>query len=199
VDQCGLPEDVHHGRDLLYPFPRTVWRGHELPNLSAWNETCAAYGNVVWNHRMFLLYRDAQYLDVMERVLYNGFLDGVSLKGDRFFYQNPLTSFGNYLRFEWINTPCCPPNVVRLIASLPAYIYAQAPGVVYVNLFIGRRARLTVHGIAVTLAQRDAVFMGRPYSHSGGSRPPGELRARGAHTALVPRAGGALRSLSFRR
>jgi DUF1680 family protein len=69
---------------------------------------------------MFLLYRDAQYLDVMERVLYNGFLDGVSLKGDRFFYQNPLTSFGNYQRFEWINTPWCPANVVRLIASLPA-------------------------------------------------------------------------------
>jgi len=126
---------------------------YELPNLSAWNETCAAYGNVVWNHRMFLLYRDAQYLDVMERVLYNGLLDGVSLKGDRFFYQNPLKSFGNYQRFEWINTPCCPPNVVRLIASLPAYVYAQAPGVVYVNLFIGSRARLTVDGIAVTLAQ----------------------------------------------
>ena len=90
---------------------------YELPNLSAWNETCAAYGNIVWNHRMFLLHEDAAYIDVMERVLYNSFAAGVSLKGDRFFYQNPLKSFGNYERFEWINTPCCPPNVVRLMAS----------------------------------------------------------------------------------
>ena len=126
---------------------------YELPNLSAWNETCAAYGNVVWNHRLFLLNRDAQYLDVMERVLYNGFLDGVSLKGDRFFYQNPLKSFGNYQRFEWINTPCCPPNVVRLMASLPGYIYAQAPGVVYVNLFIGSTARVKIEGAEVKLTQ----------------------------------------------
>jgi DUF1680 family protein len=126
---------------------------YELPNLSAWNETCAAYGNVVWNHRMFLLYQDAQYLDVMERVIYNGFLDGVSLNGDRFFYQNPLKSFGNYQRFEWINTPCCPPNLVRLIASLQGYIYAQAPGKVYVNLFIGSTGRLSLDGAAVTLRQ----------------------------------------------
>jgi uncharacterized protein len=69
---------------------------YELPNLSAWNETCAAYGNVVWNHRMFLLHRDARYIDVMERILYNGFAAGVSLKGDRFYYQNPLKSFGDY-------------------------------------------------------------------------------------------------------
>ncbi len=70
----------------------------ELPNLSAWNETCAAYGNIVWNHRMFLLHEDAEYIDVMERVLYNAFPAGVSLKGDRFFYQNPLKSFGNCRR-----------------------------------------------------------------------------------------------------
>ena len=126
---------------------------YELPNLSAWNETCAAYGNVVWNHRLFLLYQDAKYLDVMERVLYNAFLDGVSLKGDRFFYQNPLKSFGNYQRFEWINTPCCPPNVVRLLASLPGYVYAQAPGTVYVNLFIGSTARVKVGDAAVKLTQ----------------------------------------------
>lgn len=126
---------------------------YELPNLSAWNETCAAYGNVVWNHRLFLLNQDAKYLDVMERVLYNGFLDGVSLKGDRFFYQNPLKSFGNYQRFEWINTPCCPPNVVRLVAGLPGYIYAQAPGTVYVNLFIGSTARVKVDGAQLKLTQ----------------------------------------------
>jgi DUF1680 family protein len=73
---------------------------YELPNLSAWNETCAAYGNVVWNHRMFLHHGDAKYLDLMERVLYNGFLTGVSQKGDSFFYQNPLMSYGDYERFD---------------------------------------------------------------------------------------------------
>ena len=111
---------------------------YELPNLSGWSETCASYGNIVWNHRMFLLHQDGQYLDQMERILYNGFLDGVSLKGDRFFYQNPLMSYGNYDRFDWINTPCCPPNVVRLMASLSSYIYATSADDLYVNLFVGR-------------------------------------------------------------
>jgi len=125
---------------------------YELPNLSAWNETCAAYGNVVWNHRMFLLHEDAEYIDVMERVLYNSFAAGVSLKGDRFFYQNPLKSFGNYERFEWINTPCCPPNVVRLMASIGSYIYAVSPRAIYVNLFVAGSA--TVNGVKLTQETR---------------------------------------------
>jgi DUF1680 family protein len=127
---------------------------YELPNLSAWNETCASYGNVVWNHRMFLLHGDAKYLDQMERVLYNSFLAGVSLKGDRFFYQNPLMSYGNYDRFDWINTPCCPPNVVRLLASLGHYVYAMDDNGVYVNLFVGSRATVSVSGTAVKLQQQ---------------------------------------------
>jgi DUF1680 family protein len=117
---------------------------YELPNLSAWNETCASYGNIVWNQRMFQLHQDAKYIDVLERVLYNGFAGGVSLKGDRFFYQNPLRSFGNYERFEWIDVPCCPPNVVRLIASLGSYIYAQSSDSVYVNLFVGSNAKVSL-------------------------------------------------------
>lgn len=126
----------------------------ELPNLSAWNETCAAYGQVVWNHRQFLLHRDARYIDVMERVLYNAFAAGVSLSGDRFFYQNPLKSFGDYERFEWINVPCCPPNVVRLTASIGNYIYAHTPRSVYVNLFIGSRAAIPLaQGTTVALTQ----------------------------------------------
>lgn len=120
---------------------------YELPNLSAWSETCAAYGNFVWNHRMFLLHEDAAYADVMERVLYNAFAAGVSLKGDRFFYQNPLKSFGNYERFEWIDTPCCPPNVVRLMASLGSYIYAKSAAATYVNLYIASTA--TVDGVKI--------------------------------------------------
>ena len=127
---------------------------YELPNLSAWNETCASYGSVVWNQRMFLLHHDAQYLDMLERTLYNGFLDGVSLDGSRFFYQNPLMSYGSYERFEWINTPCCPPNVVRLIASLGNYLYAVGPRDVYVNLFVGSNAHATIDGVRVSLRQQ---------------------------------------------
>jgi DUF1680 family protein len=126
---------------------------YELPNLSAWNETCAAYGNVVWNHRLFLLNRDARYIDVMERVLYNALLVGVSLRGDRFFYQNPLKSFGDYDRFEWINVPCCPPNVVRLVASLGDYVYATADHDLYVNLFMDNTADIEFDSGQVTLRQ----------------------------------------------
>lgn len=126
----------------------------ELPNLSAWNETCAAYGNVIWNHRLFLLNKDARYIDVMERVLYNGLLVGVSLEGHRFFYQNPLMSFGDYGRFEWINVPCCPPNVVRMIASIGEYVYAtDAARELYVNLFVDSDAELALGGTDVRVRQ----------------------------------------------
>ena len=127
---------------------------HELPNLSAWNETCAAYGSAVWCHRLALLDRDARYVDVMERVLYNALLVGVSLRGDRFFYQNPLKSFGDYTRFEWINVPCCPPNVIRMVASIGNYLYATDPsGALYVNLFTSSDARVEVAGVPVRLRQ----------------------------------------------
>jgi len=127
-------------------FHEQFGSAYELPNLSAWNETCASYGNIVWNQRMFQLHQDAKYIDVLERVLYNGFADGVSLKGDRFFYQNPLRSFGSYERFEWIDVPCCPPNVVRLMASLGSYIYAQSSDSVYVNLFVASNAKVSLPG-----------------------------------------------------
>ncbi len=127
---------------------------HELPNLSAWNETCAAYGSAVWCHRLALLDRDARYVDVMERVLYNALLVGVSLRGDRFFYQNPLKSFGDYERFDWINVPCCPPNVIRILASIGSYVYATDPsGMLYVNLFTNSEARLDIAGIPVRVRQ----------------------------------------------
>ena len=125
-------------------FHEQFGSAYELPNLSAWNETCASYGNIVWNQRMFQLHQDARYIDVLERVLYNGFAGGVSFRGDRFFYQNPLRSFGSYERFEWIDVPCCPPNVVRLMASLGSYIYAQSLDSVYVNLFVSSNARVSL-------------------------------------------------------
>lgn len=127
---------------------------HELPNLSAWNETCAAYGSAVWCHRLALLDRDARYVDVMERVLYNALLVAVSLRGDRFFYQNPLKSFGDYERFDWINVPCCPPNVIRMLASIGSYVYATDPsGGLVVNLFTNSDARVDIAGVRVRVRQ----------------------------------------------
>jgi uncharacterized protein len=153
-------EDVVHHKLYLtgsigsIRFHEQFGSAYELPNLSAWNETCASYGNVVWNQRMFQAHQDAKYIDVLERVLYNGFADGVSLKGDRFFYQNPLRSFGNYERFEWIDVPCCPPNAVRLVASLGSYIYAQGPNAVYINLFVGSNAKMSLaNGNMVSVQQ----------------------------------------------
>lgn len=153
-------EDVVHHKLYLtgsigsIRFHEQFGSAYELPNLSGWNETCAAYGNVVWNQRMFQAHQDAKYIDVLERVLYNGFADGVSLNGDRFFYQNPLRSFGNYERFEWIDVPCCPPNVVRLLAALPSYIYAQSSDSIYVNLFVGSKAKMNLpNGNSVAIEQ----------------------------------------------
>ena len=155
---------------------------YELPNLSAWNETCAAYGNVVWNHRMFLLKRHAQYVDVMERVLYNALLVGVSLEGGRFFYQNPLKSFGDYERFEWINVPCCPPNVVRMVASVGEYVYAtDSARDLYVNLFVGSEADVELAGGEVKIRQETG------YPYDGSVRlevDPGQERAFALHIRI---------------
>ena len=90
---------------------------YELPNMSAYNETCAAIGNDFWNHRLFLLHGDGRYIDVMERTLYNGLLSGVSLDGKSFFYPNPLESAGQHQRSPWFGVACCPGNMTRFLAS----------------------------------------------------------------------------------
>lgn len=133
---------------------------YELPNESAYCETCAAIANVMWNYRMFLLHGDAKYLDVLERVLYNGFLSGVSFSGKEYFYPNPLASDGEWtfnkgsnVRQPWFGCSCCPTNVVRFLPSLPGYAYAVKDDVVYVNLFVGSDATLTVNGQSVRLTQ----------------------------------------------
>jgi len=134
--------------------------GYELPNASAYNETCAAIANIMWNHRLFLLHADARYIDVLERTLYNAFLSGVSLSGDRFFYVNPLASDGkttfdrtSATREPWFECSCCPTNVVRLLPSLPGYIYAQTEGALYVNLYVGGSTAVTLGTNAVRLTQ----------------------------------------------
>jgi DUF1680 family protein len=109
---------------------------YELPNASAYCETCAAIGNVMWNHRMFLFGGDAKYIDVLERTLYNALISGVSLSGDSFFYPNPLESRGQHKRSPWFGCACCPGNITRFIASVPGYVYAQRSDTVYVNLFV---------------------------------------------------------------
>jgi DUF1680 family protein len=127
---------------------------YELPNASAYAETCAAIANALWNYRMFLLHGDAQYIDVLERVLYNGFLAGVSLSGDRFFYVNPLASYGAAARQPWFDCACCPTNVTRFLPSIPGYIYAVRDDAVYVNLFIGGQGRIPLKDQTVTLTQQ---------------------------------------------
>lgn len=108
----------------------------DLPNSSAYCETCASVGMVFWNQRMNLLTGESKYIDVLERSLYNGALDGLSLSGDRFFYGNPLSSVGNYGRSEWFGTACCPSNIARLVASLGDYIYGRSENGIWVNLFV---------------------------------------------------------------
>src|SRR5213076_1657264 len=108
---------------------------YELPNMSAYNEACAAIGNDYWNHRLFLLHADAKYIDVMERTLYNSLISGVSLDGKSFFYPNPLESNGQHQRSPWFGVACCPGNITRFLASVPGYIYAQQSDSFYVNLF----------------------------------------------------------------
>ena len=110
---------------------------YDLPNEQAYCETCASVGMVFWNQRMSALTGNAEYMDVLERSLYNGALDGLSLSGDRFFYGNPLASKGQHQRREWFGTACCPANIARLVASLGDYIYAYGDNAVYVNLFVG--------------------------------------------------------------
>src|SRR5678809_592417 len=111
-------------------------KDYDLPNEDAYCETCASVGMVLWNQRMCELTGDSKYIDVLERSLYNGALDGLSLSGDKFFYDNPLASNGQHQRREWFGTACCPANIARLVASVGSYIYGKSDNGIWVNLFI---------------------------------------------------------------
>ena len=135
-------------------------KNYELPNMTAYCETCAAIGNVYVNHRLFLLHGESKYYDVLERTLYNGLLSGVSLEGNGFFYPNPLESAGQHQRQPWFGCACCPSNICRFIPSLPGYVYAvkenafgKTPAV-YVNLFLSNTSTLNVGGKKVRLSQK---------------------------------------------
>ncbi|MCR5180730.1 MAG: glycoside hydrolase family 127 protein [Bacteroidaceae bacterium] len=129
-------------------------RNYQLPNMSAYCETCAAIGNVYVNHRLFLLHGLSKYYDVLERTLYNGLISGVSLDGGSFFYPNPLASMGQHQRQAWFGCACCPSNICRFIPSLPGYVYAVKDRNVYVNLFLSNNSSLSVDGKAVQISQQ---------------------------------------------
>jgi DUF1680 family protein len=126
---------------------------YELPNETAYTETCAAIGNDLWNHRMFLASGEARFLDVMERVLYNGALSGVSARGDRFFYTNPLESEGGVERAPYFEVACCPANLARLLAHLPGFVYAERGDELFVNLFVASEAEVPLASGSLRLVQ----------------------------------------------
>ena len=134
---------------------------YELPNLTAYNETCAAISMVYLFERMFLLHGDAKYIDCLERTLYNGVISGMSVDGGKFFYPNPLSSDGHYrfnadntmTRQPWFGCACCPSNLCRFIPSMPGYIYGVRENNLYVNLFAANTATIAVGGKKVTLEQ----------------------------------------------
>lgn len=133
---------------------------YQLPNKTAYTETCAAISMMLWNHRLFLLTGDVKYMDVFERTLYNGFLPGISLEGDTYFYPNPLESDGIYKfnhgmikRSPWFDTSCCPVNIVRVLPSLSGYIYSTKGRDIFINLFIGSTSELDIDGKKIKLSQ----------------------------------------------
>lgn len=135
---------------------------YELPNLTAYNETCAAIAQVYLNQRMFMLHGDAKYIDCLERTLYNGVISGMSVDGGKFFYPNPLASDGKYRfnadntieRQPWFGCACCPSNLCRFIPSLPGYVYAVKDNSLYINLFAAGQANISLSGKTVKLEQQ---------------------------------------------
>lgn len=127
---------------------------YELNNFNNYCETCASIANVYWNQRMFLATGDAKYVDVLERTLYNGLIAGVSLSGDKFFYDNPLASDGHASRAPWFGCACCPGNVTRFMASVPGYSYAVDKNDIYVNLYVEGNTTIKIEDAEVELAQK---------------------------------------------
>ena len=135
---------------------------YELPNATAYNETCAAIAQVFWNQRMFLLHGDSKYIDVLEKTLYNGFISGVGLDGKSFFYTNAMQIKNSFnhpdmeaTRSGWFPCSCCPTNVVRLMPSIPGYVYAQQNDKLYANLFIAGTTTLKINGKEVNIIQQN--------------------------------------------
>lgn len=129
-------------------------KDYDLPNRTAYQETCASIALIFWAHRMGLLLEEARFFDALERALYNGALAGIALDGKNFYYVNPLESDGTHHRRPWYACACCPPNIARLIASLGGYLYAQTDSDLWVNLYVESRAKLSLSGREVVLQVR---------------------------------------------
>ena len=135
---------------------------YELPNATAYNETCAAIANVYWNQRMFQLHGNSKYIDVLEKILYNGLISGVGLDGKSFFYTNAMQVKNNFHhhsleeeRSGWFECSCCPTNLTRLLPSVPGYMYAQNADALFVNLFIKSNSFININGKAVGIEQQN--------------------------------------------
>jgi DUF1680 family protein len=162
---------------------------YDLPNDSAYAETCAAIGMALWNHRMFLMSGDGKYADILEREVYNGLISGVSLSGDRFFYVNPLGSVGKHHRVPWFGTSCCPTNIVRYVPGMGERAYAVRDNGVWTVLYLGNTATVALKDGNVTLTQETrypwegdvalAVAPERPFAFDLHLRVPGWCK-RGA-------------------
>ncbi|WP_428230640.1 glycoside hydrolase family 127 protein [Flavobacterium sp.] len=134
---------------------------YELPNLTAYNETCAAIGDVYWNHRLHNLTGKSQYFDVIERIMYNGLISGISLDGKEFFYPNALESDGVFksnrgscTRQAWFDCSCCPTNLIRFVPSIPGLIYSKSKEVLYVNLYASNNASFTLGKTDLQISQQ---------------------------------------------
>ncbi len=135
---------------------------YDLPNETAYCETCASVGMVMWNQRLNMLKGEAKYIDIMERSMYNAALAGISLSSDRFFYVNPLASAGNHHRKPWYGTSCCPSQISRFLPSIGGYIYATSDDCLWVNLYIDSEAKINVSGTEVAVNQdTDYPWCGR--------------------------------------
>ncbi|HWB12073.1 MAG TPA: beta-L-arabinofuranosidase domain-containing protein [Pirellulales bacterium] len=126
---------------------------YDLPNDSAYAETCAAIGMALWNHRLFLMSGDGKYADVLEREVYNGLLSGVSLSGDRFFYVNPLGSKGNHHRVPWFDCSCCPTNIVRYVPGMGERAFATRGNELWTVLYFSNEAEVTLGGATVKVRE----------------------------------------------
>jgi hypothetical protein len=134
-----------HNEGFTHPY--------DLPNETAYAETCAAIGLAFWNHRLLQQSCDSRYADVVERTLYNGILSGVSLDGEKFFYENPLASIGHHHRQPWFDCACCPPNLARILASLGEYIYSTGENEIAVHLYVQGAAQASVNGQFIKICQ----------------------------------------------
>jgi len=146
----GRPAGEAYADD--YELPNNKDTAPALKRDQTYLETCAAIANALWNDRMFRMYGESKFVDVLERVVYNGFISGVSLSGDAYFYPNPLAAQKGYKRSKWFGCSCCPVNIVRFVPQVPSFAYASKPGVLYWNLFMEGEA--DVDGVKVAVKTR---------------------------------------------